>query len=740
MPAIVLAAAKAGRHRFRWHRPLGPVLASLILATPCQQSGAQSNQPIRVETTGVTVDAVVRDKRGKPVTNLTQADFEIFEDGVPQQITSFDVVGQPPSTASVEPGLSRGISKPGQKAGAATAVPPRPQEEPTLLALVFDRLGPEGRDLARKAALAYVNEAHDRNQGVAVFVLDLKLNTIQPFTNDPVALRAAIEQAMLRATSRAIGASSSSAERAVAEANRNDKVMVEPNVVRPPEQPGQGTPASQGPSDPASAALAQMTRRMEETFDALERDQQGWATTNGLLSIINSLGDVRGRKTIVLLSEGISIPDNVLHRFQAVIDTANRANVSIYSLDAAGLRVRSDRSIASAELETQRQRSEGGAGGGILSKTFDRTQAAIRSTPESGLGRLATETGGRFLQDSNDLAAGMRQVAEDARFHYLLGYSPINQRLDGRFRRISVKVTRPDLQVRARPGYHAVPRVRSIVPVLSYEAAATAVLESSKLPNAFPVRAAALTFPERKRPGLTPVLIEVGTEHLTFQQQPGTELYTSDFTVLARFKDARGEVVRKVSQQYTLRGPMAQIEAARRGTVMFYKAPELPPGVYTFEAIVHDALSGKGSARVSTVESPKKDDDAMQVSSLVIVRRTEKVPEKERDPQNPLYYGELLLYPTLGEPLRKSVQKELSFFITITPAGSAPQATMELLLKGQPIAQAPAELPKPDSAGRIQWVGRLPLEKFPTGDYELKVTVKDGETEQTRSARFTVAE
>jgi VWFA-related protein len=714
-------------------------LASLVLLfaqspADLQEKPAQSSQPFRVEATGVTVDVVVRDRRGRPVTNLTQADFEMTEDGVPQQITSFEVVGQPPSTAS--PGVT---PSPAVADRAGTAAPARPREEPTLLALVFDRLGPEARDLARKAALVYVNEAHDRNQGVAVFLLDLKLNTIQPFTNDAAALRAAIEQAMLRATSRAIGASSPSAERAIAEANRNAGIMLEPNRVVPPEQPGQSTPALQGPSDPASAALAAMIQKMEEGFDQLEREQQGWTTTNGLLAIVNSLGDVRGRKTIVLLSEGISIPDNVMHRYQAVIDAANRANVSIYSLDAAGLRVRSDRSVASAELETQRQRREG-EGGGILSKTFDRTQDAVRSTPESGLGRLANETGGRFLQDTNDVAASMRQVAEDARFHYLLGYSPVNQRFDGRFRRINVKVKRSDLQVRARPGYHAVPPVRSVVPVMTYEAPAMAALEGSTLPNAFPVRIAALIFPERQRPGLAPIVLEVGTEHLTFQQQPGTKLYTSDFTVLARFKDARGEVVRKVSQQYSVRGPMTQIEQARRGTVIFYKAPELPPGVYTLEAIVHDALSGKASARVSTVEIPKPDENALLVSSLMIVRRSEKVPEKDRDPQNPFYHGDLLLYPSLGEPLRRSIQKELSFLVTIIPAGSAPQATMSLRLKGQSIGEASAELPKPDATGRIQWVGRLPLEKFPAGEYELKVTIKDVKTQESRSARFTVVD
>ena len=72
-----------------------------------------------------------------------------------------------------------------------------------------------------------------------------------------------------------------------------------------------------------------------------------------------------------------------------------------------------------------------------------------------------------------------------------------------------------------------------------------------------------------------------------------------------RFLDQQNQVARKVSQHYEVSGPIAQLERAKQGEVIFYREPELPPGVYTMETVVYDAPSGKSSVRLSTVEVPK---------------------------------------------------------------------------------------------------------------------------------------
>jgi hypothetical protein len=250
-----------------------------------------------------------------------------------------------------------------------------------------------------------------------------------------------------------------------------------------------------------------------------------------------------------------------------------------------------------------------------------------------------------------------------------------------------------------------------------------------------------LSFPEPKRPGLTPIVVQVAESAITFREEKDKKRYAADVSVVARIKDANDKVVRKLSQRYELVGPIAQLESAKRSEIIFYREPELAPGLYTLEAVVYDAVAQKGSARFATIEVPRVDAGALQMSTLMIVRRSERLSAEERSAANPLFFGDAVVYPNLGEPLRKGTDKDLGFAATIYPAsGGAPSAVIELLQNGQRIGQADVQLPPPDSAGRIQYVGRLPIDTLTPGSYELRLTVNDAKTRPIRSALFTIAQ
>jgi VWFA-related protein len=85
----------------------------------------------------------------------------------------------------------------------------------------------------------------------------------------------------------------------------------------------------------------------------------------------------------------------------------------------------------------------------------ERQEQILSSRAGAVLGRLAKETGGFLLENTNDLAAGVARMQQDRTSYYLLGYQPTNTAADGKFRRVSVKVKRPAVTVRARPGYVA---------------------------------------------------------------------------------------------------------------------------------------------------------------------------------------------------------------------------------------------------------------------------------------------
>ena len=322
-----------------------------------------------------------------------------------------------------------------------------------------------------------------------------------------------------------------------------------------------------------------MQRRTLETFEMLERDQQGVSTSNALLAVVNGMRTLPGRKSVIFFSEGVAIPANVAARFRSVIDTANRANVSIYAMDAAGLRTESTSketrdSINAAAAEMLRRNPTTDQTGAPMTEALERNEDNLRRDPHSGLGQLADETGGILIRNTNDLTGGFRRIDQDMRNYYMLSYVPKNDTLDGKFRTIAVKVKRSGLDVAARKGYYAVPSTGKM-PVLSFEAPALVLLERTPVPNAFPVRVAAVKFPEPGRPGLTPILVSVPASNLTFRQSDDKASYRAEFTILVRFKDASGNVADKLSQNYVLTGPSERLESVKQGNVLFYREPEL---------------------------------------------------------------------------------------------------------------------------------------------------------------------
>ena len=244
----------------------------------------------------------------------------------------------------------------------------------------------------------------------------------------------------------------------------------------------------------------------------------------------------------------------------------------------------------------------------------------------------------------------------------------------------------------------------------------------------------------QRAPGLTPVVVSVPASAMTFVPSEDRTTYRAEFAILVRFRNASNQVVDKMSQSYVLTGPMERLESVKQGNILFYRERDLKPGLYTMEAIVHDALSDRASVRLATVEESPSDPDALRASDLVLVASAERVAGGAQRP-SPFLVGEMLLYPNLGEPLRKSATPELGFFFTVYPAKSSkPQATLEVLQNGARLATLPLTLGEPDSAGRIQHVSRLPIAAFAAGTYDLRVVISDGRRQVSRSAIFRIVD
>ena len=716
------------------------------------RTGGQTPQDdvIRVRSNEVRLDIVVKDKKGRPVKDLTANDFEVLEDGIPQKIASFRFVnreGAPEANASPAPGESNVGSQPPASPNLSA------RTTPGVIALVFDRLSPEARALSKKAGLAYAMEGMAGGDFTGVFRIDLSLNTVQPFTDNAELVRAAVESA----TGATGSTYASSAQRTRDIADRGSAVdrLIDSaqSAASSAGMSGDNSGAAAAGQAAGQAAAAQKLLEMEsnilQQFDALERDQQGFATINGLLAVINPMRNLPGRKTIIFFSEGIALPTSVQTKFPSVISAANRANVSIYTIDAAGLRTESGTAESARELNSivaqrlgNQARGSDRMSSGPYMKSLERNEELLRFDPRSGLGQLADQTGGFLIHDTNDLANGVRRINDDMHGYYMVTYVPKNEDYNGKFRQINVKLTKASLDVQTRKGYYAVESVGQL-PVLDYEAPAIAAARSAD-PNSKNVRfmGSALSFPAPNRPGLSLILAEAPLSAFSFSSND-KKTYNANFSFVTLIRNEANQIVQKLSQHYPLTGPVENIDAAKKGDVLFYRETQLAPGNYTVELIAYDGSSEKVTLKKTTLTIPTVDETKPRLSSVAVLRRAERLTPEEQKREQPFRFGELLVYPNLGEPVVKSAVQQLAFFFTAWPAKASTeplQFTVEILQNHRSLVKTPGQLPAPDQLGQIKYASSFPLEKFPPGAYELKVTVGDGKNAVSRSTTFTVAQ
>ena len=172
-----------------------------------------------------------------------------------------------------------------------------------------------------------------------MFVTDLSVIVLQPYTYDAARIKAGIEKAGVRVTSQYPSTN---------EEARKNRSLVSADLMR--RQDGQTQPAPNTESIAPAAALA---LRNLEGYEQMQRDQEGNATAFCLLHIAASLRSLPGRKAVIFFSEGLVLPPNVQRVFQSVVNEANRSNVSFYSVDVAGLRTESKTSETRKEINSR---------------------------------------------------------------------------------------------------------------------------------------------------------------------------------------------------------------------------------------------------------------------------------------------------------------------------------------------------------------------------------------------------
>ena len=439
-----------------------PVLASALLLAAATIYGQSSSgqQSIRTTTAGVLIDVTVADAKGQPVIDIAPAEFEVSEDGVRQQILSVSLVQRgvaravsltSPEPAAVQPSAAATI------AAAPPAAAATPEVIPSVTAILFDGLSTETRPLARKAALAYVSTLTEPQDYAGVFLSDLALKTFQPFTNR--------QENLARGIDRVTGtAPANMSAGSVYESPRTQGM--DPNAAPTSDAESGGGFLNALDRERrlkelggAEEAMARMELRMREGYVQFLAEFDGQSSLAGLRAVVSSLAALPGRKSILYFTENLPVTARLKPKFEALIGEANRANVTVYTVDAVGLRVHSSDAAVARNVEVAGTQGLGDVkrDDGPWTKELERQEQILSSRQTAVLGRLAKETGGFLLENTNNLGAGVARMQQERTTYYLLAYQPTNAKADGKFRRVSVKVKRPKVNVKARPGYIPAP-------------------------------------------------------------------------------------------------------------------------------------------------------------------------------------------------------------------------------------------------------------------------------------------
>jgi VWFA-related protein len=704
------------------------VVAAAALAAEPQPPGRLEPAPVFPSgTQAVVLDVVARDKKGRTVSDLRPEEIEVLEEGEPKRVIGFRFVERTPSPA------------PTAESAPAPPTAAEAPRHPTLVTLVFDSLGQEGRAFARNAALELVRADERPDLLFSVFFVGNRLQLLQQFTADRAALAAAVDRACSvldprgvvpgpEATERVTAAASATADRAQA---AGDAAMG--------GGPEAGAAAGQAAAD---AAMASMELRAVEMARNLERSQRGNASLFGLFALARQQQRLAGRKAIVYFSEGLEVPNQLEPLYRSVVSEANRANLSVYSVDARGLFTTSDNAAARRDLlkamETVRRQVQSRGGRAVTREDIlagEVAEDAITLNAQGMLGALSESTGGRLVANSNDVRTGLGQALADMAGYYEVTYDPQLTAFDGSFRRVSVKVKRAGVSVQSREGYFALPPGEGSVD-FPWELPLLNALKSSPVPRDFEVHANAYRFgPERGEIRHT-LVAEIPLAGLSFEGRGGTR--KARFSVLAVVRDAQGAVREHFSQDSPVEVAAKDLEALRRGNAVFTRTFVVPPGRYSVELVVLDQGAKRTSVRKSVlVVAPPR--PGLALSSLAMVKRTEPVPEGAVESPDPLRNGSNRIVPFVTEPTFRAGET-ISLFLVAYPGGTGTTSLeLEFSRDGAVVGRSSVELPPVDSMGRIPYVASVPTHSLAPGRYEVSAAARRGESAVRERTFFTIA-
>lgn len=661
------------------------------------EGSGQAGITFRAEVEYVEIDAVVTDKEGRPVGNLTADDFEVLEDGKPQRIGVFLPLHLPFAPAVNTFAGPGALPEPDVRSNG-------PLPTGRLYVLVLDDLNTHATQTNRMKAAAkeFIGKYLAANDLAAIVFTSGMADASQELTTDRQRLLAAVDKftgkKLLSSTLerlqnyKAIKNQAASEERAVT--------------------------SVADPTDPARAF------RARQTFNALQ-------------GVGEYLMGVRGRrKSIVYLSEGVDYDMNDLvgenlsdaargprsnasEVYSAAHDAlaaVARAGAAIYAIDPRPTQL-SGESIDFQELATEAVLNIGPA-----------TLQQEMKLAEDSLRTLADETGGFAVVNSADYRKAFDRLRQENSVYYLIGYYPTSARRTGRFYKTQVKVKRPDLEVRSRTGY-MIPKAR---PANDERLTKASAGTSAELREALvsPVSlgglglsATAVAFRGSGPQPSVAIVLQVDARRLTFTERDGRFSNALEISYLAIDRRGRTRAAQRDAVTLNLR-PQTHEQALQEGIRLVGRMP-LDPGRYQLRIGARDTNGSLIGTVAYDLDVPDFTKPALAMTGLVIAsRRTAQIPTPRPDP---IFEQELAAQPTTVRTF--TTDDVLSVAADIYLNGPARQHPVDVVTtltsySGVAVFQAQETYQPQDGVKASLNVTPIPLKNLAAGTYVVRVTAK----------------
>src|SRR5580658_3550384 len=518
----------------------------------------------------VLIPTLVTDKSGNHITGLKKEDFTVLENGGEQKVATFEEITSDPHR------LSRPRNaNPNEFSNSLTGGPSNRRVTLMVLDLVNTRFVDQA--YARKDLLKYLTQSVDQREPTALYTLTRSgIQVIHDFTTDPRVLVAALHK--VKGDTFQMVDSPEEVEAVTGTASPDGSAGVDPGAVQTEAQ-----------------KIQTMMEDSELNFQSFQQRLAITYTLQAMQQVAQAMAGFPGRKSLIWASGGFpfSVSDNsmqlapagrdsltdVLPLYERTWQLLNNAQIALYPVDVKGLQV--------VGLP--------GASVGNPGKHYNRNMSWKNLDTQSSFETFASMTGGRAYFNSNDLVKGFRAAVNDSAEYYMLGYYLDRSKTKSGWRKLSVKVKRDHIDVRARNGFFVTNA--TVDPESSRSSDITMALQSpmdyTSLQLVAQWGSIAAGNGNGKDPGKKQITYKMRlmADPALIDESDNNHLVV-DFVALA--KTPEGKVVdQPVGQKVDMHLTSEKLLSARQKGITYNGALDLAPGEYTVRFVVRDDLTGR---------------------------------------------------------------------------------------------------------------------------------------------------